>query len=268
MSSFGLIHYNAPGNTFEEFVAFAASAGFGSIEVMISDVWPRDTDFAPDRAYEAKALLDRYGIKASALTAANDFIQLDAKAIAVQVERMQKVAQLAKLLDTDILRTEGGQPKESVPKEKWAGAIAGCLKACLPFCEDMGVRMAVDNHGLVSNDPAVLLPALEMVSSPYAGSNLDTMNLRWWGNAVADLPRIYHDLAPYVLHTHMKDGSGARGDYKGAVLGEGEIPLKVAVQELVAAGYQGAWTAEWEGKGDKAEGYGACLAWLKANCPA
>jgi sugar phosphate isomerase/epimerase len=154
-----------------------------------------------------------------------------------------------------------------VPPERYAEAIAGCLKACVPFCEDMDVKLAVDNHGVVSNNPAVLLPALEAVSSRYIGSNLDTMNLRWWGNAVEDLPKIYHDLAPYVFHTHMKDGSGVRGEYQGAALGEGEIPLNVAVQELVAAGYTGAWTAEWEGKGDKAAGYQACLAWLKANCP-
>ena len=265
---YGLIHYNTPGDTFADFVAFAASSGFTSVEVMISDVWPRGSEFTTEKAYEARAILDRYGIKASALTAANDFVQLDPKAIQVQVDRMQQVAQLARILGTSILRTEGGQPKEGVPEERYAEAIAGCLKACLPFCEDMGVRLAVDNHGVVSNNPAVLLPALQAVSSPFIGSNLDTMNLRWWGNAVEDLPKIYHDLAPYVLHTHMKDGSGVRGNYVGAALGQGEIPLQVAVDELVAAGYEGAWTAEWEGKGDKAEGYQACLAWLKSHCPA
>ena len=265
---YGLIHYNTPGDTFEDFVTFAASSGFDSVEVMITDVWPRGADFATEKAHEARAILDRHGIRASALTAANDFVQLEAKAIAQQVDRMQQVAQLARILGTDVLRTEGGQPKDAVPPEKYAEAIAGCLKACLPFCEDMKVKMAVDNHGVVSNNPAVLLPALEAVSSPFIGSNLDTMNLRWWGNSLEDLPKIYHDLAPYVLHTHMKDGTGVRAEYKGAALGQGEIPLQAVVDELVAVGYKGAWTAEWEGKGDKAEGYQACLAWLKAHCPA
>jgi len=61
--SFGLIHYNAPGDTFEEFIAFAAEAGFGSVEVMIYDVWPKDTEFCTEKAYEAKAILDKHGIK-------------------------------------------------------------------------------------------------------------------------------------------------------------------------------------------------------------
>ncbi len=264
---FGQIHYNAPGDTFEEFVEYVADTGFDCIEVMLADVWPQDAEYNEDLAHEAKAILEAHGIFASALTANNDFVQLDAAAIKAQVERMQQVAQLAVILDTDVLRTEGGQPKDEVPEEKLAEAIAGCLNACLPFCQSMGVKMAVDNHGVVSNDPVVMLGALETVASPYAGSNLDTMNYRWWGNAVEDLPRIYKDIAPYVLHTHMKDGTGSRGDYQGMSLGQGEIPLQVVIDELVAVNYQGVWCAEWEGKGDKGEGYAACLAWMKENCP-
>lgn len=265
---YGLIHYNTPGDTFADFVAFAAESGFNSVEVMITDVWPKGTEYTTEKAHEAKEILDRRGIRASALTAANDFVQLDPQAIRAQVERMQQVASLANILGTSILRTEGGQPKADVPEDKYAEAIAGCLKACIPFCESLGVKLAVDNHGVVSNNPAVLLPALEAAASPCIGSNLDTMNLRWWGNALEDLPGIYRALAPYVLHTHMKDGSGVRANYVGAALGQGEIPLLTAVDALVAAGYQGAWTAEWEGKGDKGEGYRACLGWLKAHCPA
>ena len=265
--AFGLIHYNAPGDTFEEFVAYAAEAGFDCCEVMITDVWPRDAAFDPERAHEAKAILDRHGVAASALTAANDFVQLDAAAIAEQVERMQQVAELALILETNTLRTEGGQPKDSVPEEKWAEAIAGCLKACIPFCKDMGIRLAVDNHGLVTNDPKVILKALELADSEVAGSNLDTMNLRWWGNPVEDLPAIFKALAPYVFHTHMKDGTGSRSEYRGAVLGQGEIPLRAAVDALVEAGYDGVWCAEWEGRTDKARGYADCLAWMRANCP-
>jgi len=264
---FGLIHYNTPGDTFEDFIAYAAGAGFDCCEVMITDVWPKDAPFDPSRAHQAKAILDRHGIAASALTANNDFVQLDAAAVRQQVERMQRVAELATILGTRVLRTEGGQPKEGVPEERWAEAIAGCLKACLPFCQDMGIRLAVDNHGTVTNNPKVLLKALELADSPHVGSNLDTMNLRWWGNAVADLPGIFKALAPYVLHTHLKDGSGVRAEYRGAVLGHGEIPLMAAVGALVEAGYSGVWCAEWEGRTDKAQGYADCLAWMRANCP-
>jgi sugar phosphate isomerase/epimerase len=78
---------------------------------------------------------------------------------------------------------------------------------------------------------------------------------------------IYRDVAPYVKHTHMKDGTGVRREYVGAALGEGEIPLVGVVESLVEAGYDGVWCAEWEGKGDKGEGYAACLKWMKENCP-
>jgi sugar phosphate isomerase/epimerase len=84
---------------------------------------------------------------------------------------------------------------------------------------------------------------------------MDTMNYRWFGYEVDKLPEIYEAIAPWVKHTHMKDGHNARPDYKGAALGDGEIPLDAAVSALKKAGYDGAYCAEYEGSEDGAIGY-------------
>jgi sugar phosphate isomerase/epimerase len=63
----------------------------------------------------------------------------------------------------------------------------------------------------------------------------------------------------------MKDGTGIREKYVGHALGEGEINLHHALKALKKAGYRRAYCAEWEGRGDKAEGYAKCLKWLKKN---
>ncbi|MFO7946633.1 MAG: sugar phosphate isomerase/epimerase family protein [Armatimonadota bacterium] len=264
---YGVIHYNTPADDFEEFIKWASETGFECCEVMLRDVWPDESEYQEDGAHKAKEILDEHGMFASALQAGNDFVQLDDEAVQEQAERMEKVARLAKILGTDVLRTEGGRPKDEVPMHRWSEAMAKCLKACVPFCEDMGVKLAVDNHGVVSNNPVVILEALHAVDHELIGSNLDTMNLRWWGNPVSELPTIYRALAPFVHHVHMKDGFNARPDYQGQDLGNGEIPLKECVDILVEAGYNGPWIAEWEGQGDKGEGYANCLKWLKANCP-
>ena len=61
----------------------------------------------------------------------------------------------------------------------------------------------------------------------------------------------------------MKDGTGSRQDYKGAVLGEGEIHLDHAVKCLQDAGYDGAWTAEYEGpETEGGVGYEKCYRWM------
>jgi sugar phosphate isomerase/epimerase len=263
----GLIHYNAPGATLAEFLDYAAGTGFGCVELQCTDVWPAGEEDPEARAAEAKALLDARGMKASALSAHNDFVVLEPAEVEAQVTRMKRVCDLAQILGTDVLRTEGGQPKDSVPEEKWAQAMAGCLSACREFIEPMGIKLAVDNHGWVTNDGDLQLRTFEMVASPNVGSNLDTMNYRWYGNDLETIDRYYREIAPYVFHTHLKDGTGSREQYKGAALGDGEIHLQYAIQCLVDAGYQGVWCAEYEGPPPTGEGYAKCLAWMKANCP-
>ena len=63
---------------------------------------------------------------------------------------------------------------------------------------------------------------------------------------------------------HLKDGTGTRGDYQGAVIGDGEIDIPRAIQALKNAGYGGTWCIEYEGKEGSA-GYAQCLDRLKAQ---
>ena len=264
----GLIHYNAPGATLEEFLDYVKGTGFGCVELQCTDVWPAGEEDPEARAAEVKELLDARGIKASALSAHNDFVVLRADEVEAQVERMKRVCELAKILGTDTLRTEGGSPKDSVPEGKWAEAIIGCLIPCKEFIEPMGIKLAVDNHGWVTNDGDLQLEVFGTVGSPNVGSNLDTMNYRWFGHDLATIDRYYKQLAPYVLHTHLKDGTGSRENYRGAALGDGEINLTCAIECLVDAGYPGVWCAEYEGPPPTGEGYAKCLAWMRENCPA
>ena len=115
---FGIIHYNAPGATLEEFLRYAVDSGFDCTELQVHDVWP-DGEANPERrAEEARKLTERLGIAVSALSAGNDFVVLEEEAVRAQVARMKRVCELAEILGTKVIRTEGGQPKESVPEER------------------------------------------------------------------------------------------------------------------------------------------------------
>ena len=261
-----LIHYNAPGETIEEFLDYAAETGFEAVELQWRDVWPEDGD-PEKKAERVRKLLDERRLKCSQLAAGNDFVVWEDEAVEAQVERMERICRLAQILGAPCIRTEGGQPKDAVPEELWPVAIANCVLNCLDFVEEMGVILAIDNHGYVTNNVDVLISVLEYVDSPLVGTNLDTMNYRWYGYPVETLPYIYERVAPWVKHTHLKDGTGSRKEYKGCALGEGEIPLEAAVGALKRAGYQGVWCAEYEGPRDtSAEGYSSCLSWIKAHC--
>lgn len=268
MADYGLIYYNFPGHTLEQFADFAGRAGFQCAEISIGEVW-REKEVADDpeaRAQQVQALFARQNMRLSALAAGNDFLQPDDAGMARQVERLQRVCHLADLAGTKTIRIDGGWAKDSVPRERWFDLMVAGLQAARPFIEREGYTLALDNHGLVTNDADLQARVFEAVGSNRLGANVDTMNYRWAGHDLVTVNRYYHVIAPYARHVHFKDGRGSRENYRGAALGEGEIDLECALRELQAAGYDGAWTVEYEGpKADADAGYRKGLAWLQAR---
>ena len=261
----GVIHYNFPQFTFEQFLDYCPEAGFEYVELQVGDVWPRDEENPERRAEEVLKMVQQRGLRVSALAAGNDFVVLDPDAVQYQVERMRRIMGLCRILECPVIRTEGGSPKESVPEERWVEAMAGCLKRLVDDAEQMDLRFAVDNHGYCTNDGDRQLALIQAVGSPRVGVNLDTMNYRWFGHDIPTINRFYEILAPYTFHTHMKDGFGSRENYRGAVLGEGEIDLAHAVRCLKQAGYDGVWCAEYEGPPPTDVGYRRCGEWIRSN---
>ena len=266
---YGIIHYRAPGDTLEAFLDYAAETGFDVVELQVNDVWPEGNDRPEQEAERVRGLLEDRGVGVSALASGTDFVLLDKEAVRLQVERMERITGMAKILGTNVLRTEGGSRKDDVPREKEGEAIGECLKRCLDFAEREEINLAVDNHGHVTNDPETLLTALKMADSPRVGTNLDTANYRWSGHSVEKCREIYDVVAPYALHTHLKDctGTSLDGTYCGTVLGEGEVDVRCGVAALQRARYPGPYIAEWEGPADadNAVAYARCLEWMREH---
>lgn len=267
MAKLGVIHYNFPDFSFSDFLKFAADAGYQYVELQLPDVWGKEANNPEQNAERVRREVESHGLKVSALAAHNDFVQLDPEAVRSQVERMKRVCGLAKILNEEaVIRSEGGQPKDGVPKEQWLDAMYGCFFRCVDFVESMKIGLAIDNHGVVTNDGDLLYALIQKVNCRLIGTNLDTMNYRWFGHDVATCNRFYEILAPHTLHTHFKDGFDSREKYRGAALGEGEIELQHALNCLHKAGYRGVYCAEYEGsEAQGGVGYRKCCEWLKTK---
>lgn len=285
----GMTYYNVGGLSFEEVLAFAQKTGFDYIQIGTSHLWNLERnlsqgdmraqkeelaawpiahiDEAVGLARKAKALLDKYNLKVSAFTAASDFIQPSDAEVRFQVERMEHITHLLKELDCTIICTDGGWAKDSVPKERWFDLAVQGLSACAPFVEKQGMTMALDNHGIIFNDADFQIKIFEKVGSKALGANMDTMNYRWAGHDIPTINRYYDIIAPYTLHTHLKDGFDSFPNYRGMALGEGEIDLMHAIRALKKAGYDGVWTNEYEGKTDPEEGYRKGYQYIKEHVP-
>lgn len=270
LPGFGLVHYNFPYPDLERFLIFAHAAGFEYCELLCQDVWDEQNPGSePEaRAAEVRALLDRHGMRVSSYAAGNDFLQPDDASLRRQVERLKRACGLAKIVGAGVVRIDGGWEKASVVPERWRAGIVEGLRAIRPFVEREGITLALDNHGTVTNDADLEVAIFQEVGSDRIGANVDTMNYRWAGHDLETVGRFYHVIAPYARHVHMKDGRGSRSAYRGAALGEGEIDLELAVQELQDAGYRGVYAVEYEGPAAQAEdGHRRGLAWLRAHIP-
>ena len=267
MAKIGVIHYNFPNFSFQDFLKFAADAGYEYVELQLPDVWGENIDNPERNAEQVRREVEAHGLKVSALAAHNDFVQLEEEAIRFQVERMQRVCTIARILNEEaVIRTEGGNPKDEVPEERYLDAMFACFARCVGFVAETNIGLAIDNHGVVTNDGDLLYALLQKVNHPLIGTNLDTMNYRWFGHDIATCNRFYEMMAPHTLHAHLKDGFGSRENYKGAALGEGEIDLQHALDCLDKAGYKGVYCAEYEGpEAEGGVGYRKCANWLKAN---
>lgn len=264
MTRFGLIHYNLPG-TIDEFMEYAASTGFDCFEVQCSDFWLQGltTDEAMKQAEILRKKMDNLGLTASAIAAQNDFLQPDLDRLIAQAERLKAVCGIAKILGTNILRVDGGWPKKGVDEARYNELMIEGFKRSIEAAEKNDILFALDNHGTATNDAALQIEIIKAVGSKNMGANLDTMNYRWFGHDLETIKRFYKLIAPYVLHTHFKDGRGSRQDYVGTALGEGEIDLEYAVKCLIDSGYKGPWLVEYEGATDPREGYRKGLEWLR-----
>jgi sugar phosphate isomerase/epimerase len=261
----GAIHYNWPGYDLEGFARRASEIGYRYCELMIGDLWDGKSKEGERTAEKTRRLLEKYGMQVSAVAAGNDFLQADPRELDAQIERYRYVCRIVPHAGTDVVRSDGGWNRnDQVPRQQWDSMLLDAFRRCAEFLEEYQVRIALDNHGLSTNDGDWQLSLIERVGSQRLGVNLDTMNYRWYGHDLEKIDHFYEILAPHVFHTHMKDGTGARPKYRGAALGEGEIHLEHAVHCLKKAGYDGVWTAEYEGpEAEGGVGYEKCYQWLK-----
>jgi len=261
MNKIGVINYNISNFSVEELFGWCRENGVGYVELMRKDVWP-DIEKPENTVKETSALLQKYGIKISQVAAGNDFLQKTEEDLNRQVWMLGELCKIVKDLGFNQLRVDGGWPKDGVAEKDYRDLIVKGVSKAVEMAEKEDVYLALDNHGTVTNDIFLQTDILKTVNSRHLGANLDTMNYRWYGYPVDELSDIYRDIAPYTLHTHLKDGTGSRAEYKGAVLGEGEIPVADAIKILKDAGYDGVWCVEYEGK-EGAEGYRKSVDWLK-----
>jgi sugar phosphate isomerase/epimerase len=137
-----------------------------------------------------------------------------------------------------------GEAEESVISRvaKGAGILA-------EYGESKGVQVLLETHGDFNT-----VKRVKGVFDQVKSKNLRLL----WDVAHTDFTyadnfiEFYRPMKEYIAHTHFKDHKrGTPGDEKTYTLcriGEGEIPIKAIVKQLLDDGYKGYFSLEWEKK--------------------
>jgi len=179
-----------------------------------------------------------------------------------KVERSKRIVDLAADLGTTVVTTHIGVVPEDPESERWKIMQEACNEIG-DYAASRGVRFAVET----GPETAERLRAfLDSLSTEGVGVNLDPANLVM---VTGDDPvQAVHTLAPYIVHTHAKDGvklapcdpeevynAFAEGGIEGfdfgklfneVPLGEGAVDFKAWIQALYDVGYRGFLTIERE----------------------
>jgi sugar phosphate isomerase/epimerase len=114
------------------------------------------------------------------------------------------------------------------------------------YAQAHGVRLAFEIHEGLARSGAVARRLLDAIDHEAVGVNYDTGNAIFYNDAVdpvADLEAI----ADRVIHVHLKDTSGGRGEWAFGALGTGHVDLPQIIHNLKGRGFRGPYSLEIEG---------------------
>lgn len=248
------LSFSMKGYTFDEFLKCARELNFTVYELSTAPGAHKGTvKFDEEGLEEIKRKSEEKGLSIYALGGYTNFVHPTTKEMDEEIEKVHNYLDIAQKLGAKVIRVFGGEPHPEVPEGEWVGLIIQGLKECAKEAERRGIYLGLENHGYITNDAEVELKILEKVGSPYVRLTVDTSNYRWYGHDLPTVERFLKMTAPYCVHTHLKDGSAKKGfreNYTALALGEGEIPLRVFLEELLKCGYDNPLCIEYEGEVD------------------
>lgn len=212
-----------------------------------------------DREFEAaRDALAETGLPCPIFSVSNNLALPDPEAREAERQKVLTGIERARTLGADVVRVFAGNLAQGVTLEDATGWIVDGLRSAAVQAEAAGVRLALENHGLLAGRADQVTHLIEAVGSPALRANPD------FGNFLlvdADPVASVRSLAPYAAMGHLKDFApapeghegfafeslGARR-FLGTVLGEGSIDLAACQQAMADAGFFGWLSLEYEGE--------------------
>lgn len=228
-----------------------AAAGFGAVEigcvcgycehVRPEEMRARDMD-ALGRAVESRGL-----VIASIAGHVDLQFPLMGKGAATAVQGFAKLrarVDLASHLGVGIVNTGVGVAAADEDRE----AFDRDFRSLADYAARKAVKIGLESHAGVTETARASLDFCRRVNHPAIGINHDAANVRYYTGAdpVPDLAGVAGEIAPWLIHVHIKDHRGGKGDWDCPPLGEGSIDLAALAGLYRKIGFAGPYSLEIE----------------------
>lgn len=226
----------------EQTARLAQQYGYDGVELRIyqGKVIPADMP-ADERRYIKQTFAD-HGIAVCCVSASTRFSSADEGERSRQEDELRRYLDLARDLDSPLVRTFGGQMPEGVDEHVVFAYVAESLQRVAEQSAGSGVNVVLETHDAFSSGRTVNA-VLSRVAATNVGALWDTHHPYRSGETAE---QTYQLLRDRLMHTHVKDARRKDDGWQLVLLGEGEVPVAEVLQTLQGHGYDGWVCVEWE----------------------
>src|SRR5215470_17985241 len=222
---------------------FAQQNAFASVELRglagTMDL-PSRPEFADAQIEQSKKEIAARGLRISCVSSSANMHDTGPEH-EKQLADARRFIDLASRLGAPYVRVFGN--KLVGPQTAAVEHIAGSLRELADYAGPKNVTVILESHGDFTTS-LVLKEILEKSASPHVALLWDAHNTFVEGKE--DPAITVSQLGKYIRHTHLKDSRVESGQDHYVLTGRGDVPVKRQVELLVAAGYTGYYSFEWE----------------------
>jgi len=235
-----------PDWTFEHTLKEAQRMGYDAIEIRGIEGQMRAEEipfFQPGQQQDTRRAVAAHGLKMCGFGSSVSFHDVD-KTEAMQDEG-RKAIDVCAAMGIPLVRVFGDRiPEGRSVQEATALAAQGIRKLCA-YAKGTDVHIALEVHGNFNT--------IEVMDSLLAQVPDENFGILW---DVQHSDKVYGDnwrpfyevIRPHIRHVHIKDHHRDNGANRLCRVGAGDVPIHDIVSTLMADGYDGYFSLEWEKK--------------------
>ncbi len=225
----------------------AVTAGYQSVEfrglLNELDLTKSPAFNTPAHAIETHERFAAQGIRICNLGSSAQLHHSDPARRAQHLDEARRYIDLAQQLNCPFVRVFPDQLPPDQNRQQTLRLISEGLLELGNYARSRSVTVLLESHGELTRSD-LLAQIMQAADHPNVGLIWDIVNM--WADAKERPGEVYHILKKYIRHVHVKDVRIVGGKHQYVPVGQGEAPLRPAIDALRAGGYDGYYSFEWE----------------------